>query len=154
MKQRRKNWREKLATDNGLPKTVALDAPMRARFGAARGATMMVPAPRQVDAVMKKVRRGKVITINGIRAALAQQHKVDMCCPMTAGIFAWIAAHAAAEAMAEGKKRVTPWWRTVKAGGELNPKYPGGTQAQAKLLRAEGRTVVKRGKRWFVDGVE
>ena len=136
MAKTKASWRQKMATDNGLPRT------------------MVIPAPREVDAVMKTAKRGRVLTINDIRQVLARQHQVDMCCPMTTGIFAWIAAHAAAEAQAEGEKRVTPWWRTVKTGGELNPKYPGGVKAQARLLRAEGRTIVKRGKRWFVEGVE
>ncbi|MEJ8849935.1 hypothetical protein [Variovorax rhizosphaerae] len=45
----------------------------------------------------------------------------------------------------------TPWWRTLKIGGELNPKYPGGIEAQMRKLEAEGHTVVQRGKRYFVE---
>jgi|TARA_B100001964_G_scaffold168162_1_gene184757 hypothetical protein len=69
------------------------------------------------------------------------------------GIFAWISANAVQEAEDEGKKRITPWWRTLKAKGELNPKYPGGVKEQARRLRKEGNTIVQRGNRWFVDGV-
>ena len=47
---------------------------------------------------MKKVRRGKLTTIDAIRRALAAKHGVTIACPMTTGIFAWIAAHAANEA--------------------------------------------------------
>jgi hypothetical protein len=75
---------------------------------------------------------------------------VDFACPITTGIFSWIAAHAAAEAEAEGKKRVTPYWRTLKTGGELNPKYPGGVEGIARRLRAEGHNIVTKGKRMFV----
>jgi len=53
----------------------------------------------------------------------------------------------------EGKKGFTPWWRTVKAKSEHNPKYPSGMEEQAKRLRKEGHNIVKRGNRWFVDGV-
>ncbi len=120
----RKSWREKLADDKGLPKT----GRMTKRWG--RG-TMVVPAPREVDAVMKRVPKGKLITINEIRGVLAKKHGVNICCPITTGIFAWIAAHAAEETLVENAKRgakpkVTPYWRTLKTGGELNPKYPGG----------------------------
>ena len=89
----------------------------------------MIPAPREVDALMKQVPTGGVVTINELRAALAKKHKADFACPITTGIFSWIAAHAAAEAEAEGKKRITPFWRTLKTGGEVNPKYPGGVKA-------------------------
>jgi hypothetical protein len=111
---------------------------------------MVVPSPLEVDAMMKKVRKGNVSTIADMRTRLAKKHNVDSACPLCCGIFAWISAHAAQEAQDEGKKRFTPWWRMLKAGNELNPKYPGGMESQAKRLRSEGHTIEKRGKRWFV----
>lgn len=99
---------------------------------------------------MRKVRPGKTTTIDALRDQLAKKHGVNMACPMTTGIFAWIAAHAAAEAEAEGKSRITPYWRTLKSGGELNPKYPGGLAEIRRRLEAEGRSIVVRGKRVFV----
>ena len=47
-----------------------------------------------------------------------------------------------------GKKDITPYWRTLKSGGELNIKYPGGAEAQAAKLQAEGHAIVpdKAGK--------
>ena len=103
---------------------------------------------------MRRVPRGKLITINEIRSALAQKHGATVGCPITTGIFAWIAAHAADEASTAGKKRTTPYWRTLKSGGELNAKYPGGIAALKKLLEAEGHRVVPKGKRWLVEGYE
>ena len=41
----------------------------------------------------------------------------------------------------EGKKDITPYWRTLKSKGELNEKYPGGVEAQATHLREEGHTI-------------
>jgi hypothetical protein len=99
---------------------------------------------------MKQVPRGRLTTINELRAALAKKHKADFACPITTGIFSWIAAHAADEAAMEGRKRFTPYWRTLKSGGELNPKYPGGIPRLKKLLRAEGHKIAQRGKRFFV----
>jgi hypothetical protein len=52
-----------------------------------------------------------------------------------------MAARAAEEDAAEGKKDITPYWRTLKGKGELNEKYPGGVEAQAKHLKAEGHTI-------------
>lgn len=51
----------------------------------------------------------------------------------------------------------TPWWRTLKADGELNPKYPGGVEAQRALLEAEGHTIIQRGRkniRYYVKDYE
>ena len=77
-----------------------------------------------------------------------------MGCPITTGIFAWIAAHAAEESAAAGKKCVTPYGRTLKPKGELNPKYPGGIAALRSRLEAEGHSVFQKGKRWFVRDFE
>src|SRR5438477_3373133 len=115
---------------------------------------MVVPAPVEVDAVMKRVPKGKLITIGEIRTALAKRHDVNVCCPITTGIFAWIAAHAAEESAAAGKKQITPYWRTLKTGGELNPKYPGGINQLKKQLKAEGHNVIAKGKRHFVANYE
>ncbi|MGA2854944.1 MAG: hypothetical protein ABSE90_12540, partial [Verrucomicrobiota bacterium] len=116
--------------------------------------TFVIPAPREVDALMKQVPRRRVVTINELRNALAKKHQTDFACPLTTGIFSWIAAHAAAEAEAEGAKRVTPYWRTLKTGGEINPKYPGGADGVAKRLRAEGHKIVRKGKRMLVADFE
>jgi hypothetical protein len=94
------------------------------------------------------------VTINELRSALARKHKTDFACPITTGIFSWIAANAAAEDEAEGKKRFTPFWRTLKTGGEINPKYPGGADDVARRLRAEGHKVMTKGKRLLVSDYE
>ncbi|MCA9101481.1 MAG: hypothetical protein KDA63_10040, partial [Planctomycetales bacterium] len=53
-----------------------------------------------------------------------------------------------------GRQRITPYWRTLKAGGELNPKYPGGIKNLRARLTAEGHRVVKKGKRYVVADYE
>ena len=147
----KKSWREKLADDKGLPKVCKSEGKLSKRWGEG---TFIIPAPREVDALMKQVPRGRLVTINELRGALAHKHKTDFACPITTGIFSWIAAHAAAEDEAAGKKRVTPFWRTLKAGGEVNPKYPGGAEGVARRLRAEGHTIVSKGKRFLVSDYE
>ena len=143
----RKSWREKLADSKGLPKVGEVMGKMTTRWGTG---TMVVPAPKEVDAIMKKVPRGKLITINEIRARLAKKHRVSIGCPITTGIFAWIAAHAAQEGADAGETNTTPYWRTLKSGGELNAKYPGGINGLSKRLRAEGHKIITKGKRSFV----
>ena len=145
--KRRKTWQEKLADDKGLPRVGKIEGRMSTRWGTG---TMVIPAPREVDALMKRVPRGKLTTINELRGALARKHRVNVGCPITTGIFAWIAAHAAVEAAVAGRKRITPYWRTLKSGGQLNQKYPGGALALKQRLRAEGHKVVRRGKNFFV----
>jgi hypothetical protein len=148
---KRKSWCEKLADDKDLPKVGRVMGKMSKRWGTG---TMVIPAPREVDAIMKTVPRGKVITINEIRVALARRHGTDICCPITTGIFAWISAHAADEQETQGAKRITPYWRTLKSGGELNPKYPGGMKSLIKRLRAEGHRILTKGKRHFVENYQ
>lgn len=82
------------------------------------------------------------------RAALAHAHGSGFACPITTGIFASIPAQAAEEASAEGKARSTANRRTLKAGGELNPKYPGGVERQRLRLEAEGHRVVGGRNGW------
>ncbi|MFO1512512.1 MAG: MGMT family protein [Verrucomicrobiota bacterium] len=147
----KKSWREKLADDKNLPKVEKVTGKLSRRWGSG---VMVIPAPREVDALMQQVPKGRLVTINELRAALAKKHKADFACPITTGIFSWIAAHAAEEAEAEGAKRITPYWRTLKTGGEVNPKYPGGVEALAKRLRAEGHKLVSKGKRMRVADFE
>src|ERR1700730_16421980 len=116
---KRKACGAKRATDKGLPKVVPITGKMSKRWGEG---TVAIPAPREVDAIMKRVPAGKLITINEIRALVARKHGATIGCPITTGIFAWIAAHAAEEAAADGETKTTPFWRTLKSGGELNPK--------------------------------
>jgi hypothetical protein len=148
---RKRSWREKLADSKDFPKVALIEGKLSKRWGEGM---FVIPAPLEVDAAMKKVRRGKLTTIDALRRALARKHVTTIACPITTGIFAWIAAHAANEAEADGARRITPYWRTLKTGGELNPKYPGGLRALRARLAAEGHKVVVRGKRWFVADFE
>ena len=151
MAKPRKTWREKLLDDKDLPKVSVIEGVLSKRWG---DGTCVIPAPREVDEIMKAVPKGRLITTREIQAAIAKKHHASIACPMCCGIFAWIAAHAADEAEAEGAKRITPYWRTLKTGGELNPKYPGGVEALKIRLAAEGHRVVAKGKKWIVADYE
>ena len=147
MPKPKKSWREKLADDKGFPQVAEIDATKSKRWDAG---TFVIPAPREVDALMRKVRRGRLTTIDAIRRALAKKHGTTIACPITTGIFTWIAAHAANEDETAGRMRITPYWRTLKTGGELNPKYPGGIKNLRASLTAEGHRIIKKGTRYFV----
>jgi alkylated DNA nucleotide flippase Atl1 len=134
-----KSFREKLDDSKNLPKVVKITGKMSKTWGTG---TIVIPKPKEVDEIMKKVPIGKLITINQIREKLAKKHKATIGCPICTGIFARIAAGAAEEDMKDGKKDITPYWRTLKEGGVINEKYPGGVEGQKKLLEKEGFKVI------------
>lgn len=107
------------------------------------GNRMYFAPPIDYDKAMKRVPYGKVITVGKIRAYFAQISGADFTEPITAGIFVSIAAWASEQRDADK----TPYWRTLKANGELNPKYPGGVEAQKEKLEAEGHTVLQKGRK-------
>jgi hypothetical protein len=145
------SWQEKLQDSKELPKVVTLNKNGQQHW---HGETMVVPAPSEVNAIMADVPAGKLITIDVIRQKLAKKHKTDIACPLTSGIFSWIAANAAEEAKAEGKINITPWWRTIKSDGSLNPKFPGEGELQAGLLKTEGHSIVAKGHKLKVENYE
>ena len=151
MPTKKKSWTEKLADSKDLPKVEKITGKMSKRWGTG---TVVIPAPVEVDEMMREVPEGKLTTINEIRAALAKKHKATIGCPITTGIFAWIAAHAAEEQRQEGKKDTTPYWRTLKTGGVINPKYPSGVERQKKNLEKEGHKVIQKGKKYVVADYE
>lgn len=102
---------------------------------------------------MKQIPIGKVITVGEIRGYFAKKSGADFTEPITAGIFVSIAAWASFQR----KDDETPYWRTLKANGELNEKYPGGAMAQKEKLEAEGHTIIQKGRkniRYFVKDYE
>jgi hypothetical protein len=132
MVKKKPSWQEKLHDSKGGPKVSVINEKLSKSWG--KG-TVVIPAPMEVDGYMRQVPKGKLITINDIRQALAIKHKTTIGCPITTGIFAWIAA---------------PYWRTLKTGGMINEKYPGGAEAQKVLLEQEGHAVIKKGKNYVV----
>jgi hypothetical protein len=133
----RKSWREKMENPN-LPKVVKVSGAMQKRFG---GGTVLVPHPRDVEAVIRTVRRGRLITVGQIREYLAGKFQTESTCPLTTGIFIRLTAEAAEEEARAGKEKITPYWRVIKDDGSLNPKFPGGLEAQEERLRDEGQAI-------------
>ena len=147
----RKSFNEKLQDSKDMPKIIEVtDEKSVERYG---GTQMLIAPPLEYDEIMSKVPEGKVITITEIRDFLANKHGSDFTCPMTAGIFISLSAQASCE---RDHDRI-PFWRTLKANGELNPKYPGGVEYQMKKLEEEGHSFIKRGRkniRYFVESYE
>jgi hypothetical protein len=69
------SWQRKLADDKGLPKVVQIEGKMSTRWGTG---TCAIPAPREVDEIMRMVPEGRLITINQIREVVAKRHRATM----------------------------------------------------------------------------
>ena len=145
----KKTFNEKLQFSGDLPKVEKFDDPKKIERYKAR--SMVIPAPIEYDQLMKKVPKGKLTTIDRLMAVMAKKHNADCACPMTAGIFVNLAAHASEE---RAGKSETPWWRTLKKDGELNEKFPDGIEGQKIRLEAEGHVVIQKGKRLLVENYE
>lgn len=149
--EQNKDFNAMLRDSKDMPRIQILTDPASIRrYG---GERMYFAPPIAYDAAMRRVPRGRLATVGAIRAWFARQAGADFTDPITAGIFVSIAAWAS-EQRAEDP---TPYWRTLKANGELNPKYPGGVEAQRAKLEAEGHTVLCRGRtilRYYVKNYE
>jgi alkylated DNA nucleotide flippase Atl1 len=159
MGYRKKSWQEKLADKKGYPKTLKLEKRFPCysavhKMGADVGDKVVLVNPSEVVEIMRKVPKGKLVTIVEICKKIAKEHTVEACCSLTAGIFIMTAANAAEEAANQGKDLNIPYWRTLKADGFLNEKYPGGAEAQKEKLENEGFIVIQKGKKYFVQNYQ
>lgn len=147
----KKDFNAMLNDSKDMPKfQVITDPKSIQKYG---GNKMYFAPPVDYDKVMKKVPFGKVITVGKIREHFAALSGADFTEPITAGIFVSIAAWASHQRTDDK----TPFWRTLKANGELNEKYPGGIESQKKKLEEEGHTVIEKGRtniRYYVKDYE
>jgi alkylated DNA nucleotide flippase Atl1 len=120
-------FREKLFKKTDFPKIKTIPKYLNKSWGKGK---FVMPSPLEVNALMKKVPKGKLTTINEIRKKLAKKDAQD------------------------GKKNITPYWRTLKSDGKINLKYPGGIPYQKKKLINENHKITKRGKNHFVENFE
>lgn len=134
------------------PHIVHMIPPGAPGYREAAGGAMVVSSPAEVDALLRTLRPGEVLTLDDLRAALARRHQVAAACPVSTAIFANISARSAEERRAMGapEAELTPWWRLLKRDGFLNPKLPGGMARQAELLAADGVRASPRGKQMAV----
>lgn len=72
---RKKSYREKLNDSKDLPRIEIITEKMTKRQGTG---TVAIPASKEVDEIMKKVPKGKLITINEIRRILTERHKANV----------------------------------------------------------------------------
>lgn len=147
----KKDFNAMLHEDKDMPRIqIITDRKSIEKYG---GERMYFAPPVYYDEIMRRVPEGKLLTVGTIRDYLAKKAGADFTEPITAGVFISIAAWASYQRTQDK----TPCWRTLKANGELNAKYPGGVEAQRALLEAEGHTVIQKGRtniRYFVKDYE
>lgn len=147
----KKDFNAMLHDSKDMPKyQIITDEASIEKYG---GNRMYFAPPIDYDMVMRRIPCGKVITVGKIREHFAGKSGADFTEPITAGVFVSIAAWASHQRADDE----TPYWRTLKANGELNEKYPGGAMAQKEKLEAEGHTIIQRGRtniRYYVKDYE
>lgn len=149
--ENKKDFNAMLYNSKDMPKCqIITDQKSIEKYG---GSKMYFAPPIDYDKVMKKIPYGKVITVGKIREYFAELSGADFTDPITAGIFVSIAAWACYQRSEDE----TPYWRTLKANGELNEKYPGGVEAHKEKLETEGHTIITKGRkniRYYVKDYE
>ena len=149
--EEKKDFNAMLHDSKDMPKfQIITDKASIEKYG---GNRMYFAPPIDYDTIMKQVPFGKVTTVGEIREYFAKQSGADFTEPITAGIFVSIAAWASYQRTEDE----TPYWRTLKANGELNEKYPGGALAQKEKLEQEGHTIIQKGRkniRYYVKDYE
>lgn len=138
--ENRKDFNAMLRDSKDMPKfQIITDEKSIQKYG---GNKMYFAPPMDYDRVMRLVPFGKLLTVGAIRTYFARQNGADFTEPITAGVFVSIVAWASFQRETDE----TPYWRTLKANGELNPKYPGGIEAQKERLEKEGHRVIQKGR--------
>jgi len=155
----KKTWQEKLKDKPSFPKVLRLEKGFPCynavhKMGAEVGDDVVLVNPSEVVTIMKQVPKGRLIAIVEVCRQIAKNHRVKACCSLTTGIFIMTAANAVEEVSKEGNPPGIPYWRTLKAGGFLNEKYPGGQEAHKELLERENFKVLARGKKYQVVDYE
>ena len=149
--EEKKDFNAMLREDKGMPRVqVVTDRATIEKYG---GERMFFAPPLAYDQLMRRVPWGYLTTVGEMRSYLARKNGADFTEPITAGCFVSIAAWASEQ---RGEDP-TPYWRTLKAGGQLNEKYPGGVERQISLLQAEGHAIEGRGRkhiRYYVADYE
>ena len=135
----KKDFNKMMNENKGMPKIqIVTDEKTIKKYG---GTKMFFAPPTYYDELIKRVPKGKLITIGQMRDYLAKQNHADFTDPMTAGIFVNIVAWASYQRDTD----ITPYWRTLKSDGELNVKYPEAIDLQRRLLEEEGHTIITKG---------
>jgi alkylated DNA nucleotide flippase Atl1 len=104
---------------------------------------MLKPSPLTIVRLINEIPPKKLITTDLLRKELARRHQVQITCPYDTRM--------ALREIANTPGQDVAWWRVLKANGELNPGFPGGTAGHAAHLAAEGFNIEPSGKKLRVS---
>lgn len=90
---------------------------------------MVKPSSATVKAVLQKIHKGKLVTLNQLREKLAKDFAVQTACPAS--------TIKALQVLTKEEKPIC-YWRVIKQTGELIAKFPDGEKGHALLLEREG----------------
>jgi hypothetical protein len=132
----RKSWSEKSAEPRRAEvKTCPKDfADIKA------GQRMLLPTPHDIEAVVRKLKRGASLDMRGLRSALASRYKAEVSCPVVTGIQLRTLAEAIGEQLDKGVSQadVAPVWRVMPPDAPIWRKLENGRNKLMELRRAEG----------------
>jgi alkylated DNA nucleotide flippase Atl1 len=159
MVYKKKSWQEKIASKDNFPKVVKLEKKFPCynflqKMGVEEGEEVILVNSEEILELMEKIPKGKLITIVEICKKIAKDNNVKGCCSLTTGIAIMAIANAVEETAKENKSLNVPYWRTLKSDGFLNEKYPGGIEAQRKMLEYEGFKILQKGKKSYVENCQ
>ena len=72
--------------------------------------SMLIPRLLDVDSLIRRIEKGKLITTEKIREKLSQDYGMDVTCLLITGISVKISAETAEEDIASGVKDIAPYW--------------------------------------------
>lgn len=139
--ENKKDFNKMMQESKDMPKIqIVEDEKTIKKYG---GNKMFFAPPSFYDELIKKVPKGKLVTMSELRKYLAEKNNADFTDPMTAGIFVNIVAWASFQR----NENITPYWRVLKSDGMLNEKYPNAIELQKRLLEEEGHTIISKGRK-------
>lgn len=140
-KSQSKTWTDKLNTEKQHEISV-LDKQFS---GLPPGLRLLIPTPLMVDAYVRRIPKGKFLTISELRQQMASDYQADHSCPLVTGIQLRIVSEAAWEQMQAGKSsaEVAPFWRVVHPASPLAKKLKCPPHELSKLQTDEGITPKK-----------
>ena len=123
------------------PHIVHLIPPGAPGYREADGGAMVVSSPAEVNAIVRTLKPGEVITLDDLRAAIARRHAVAVACPVSTAIFLRVVAEAAWDERQAGARaaEVAPFRRVIAPDAPLAKKLRRGLQWIAQQ-RAADRT--------------
>ena len=145
---KKQSWREYL---NGVEEKIHKITPeWEEKLG---NGNILIPAPKDIERIIKLVGKGKLITVDMIREQLAKEKGVRLTAAAPTSIYLKKIALASEEEEQLNNKEITAYWRVLKANGLVNEKFPGGLEKQQALLQQEGHQIELFGKRKKVPKV-